>query len=452
VTGGAGVTEAAGVTANGASEYALLIDRDDVVAHLHERGLLHLVAGAAGGDESGTAVEVVEVTAGNMNRVFIARGPAGSLAVKQAPPWVQVAGPEWPIDPSRIVSEARTYERLAERVPESIPRIIDFDEHRYVLVMEDLSSLEVLRDALVRRIATPDDALDIDFEALGAVVGRFVGSLTAATSRLALGDEEHVRLVELAANPELCALTVDVVLDEPYREHEHNHWHPALSSRVSELYADDGVREAVAAVRHDFETRHEALVHGDLHSGSVMIGRGAGAGAGPGHGHGPGDADADAVGGPGDPGVAEVTGAAHPDGAQRVVVFDPEFSFVGPVGLDLGLFWANLELAAIAASAVGDEKLARARYSAVPASWAAFAEVWSAAGHPASSLEAIERDAWRFAGVEGIRRCVGYSHAADIESLPSALLPDASARLFDAARHHLLTGEALPSHPFEVGA
>lgn len=422
------------MTADASAGYALLTDRDDVIAHLHERGLLHLVAGgdgagAVGGAESAASIEVVEVTAGNMNRVFIARGPAGSLAVKQAPPWVQVAGPEWPIDPSRIVSEARTYERLAERVPESIPQIVDFDESRYVLVMEDLSALEVLRDALVRRIATPDDALEIDFVALGAVVGRFVGSLAAATSRLALGDEEHERLVELAANPELCALTVDVVLDEPYREHEHNHWHPALSSRVRELYADAGVRESVAAVRHAFETRHEALVHGDLHSGSVMIGRGGvdgGAGSG---------ADGGAGGGP-----------------QRVVVFDPEFSFVGPIGLDLGLFWANLELAAIAASAVGDEELARERYSAVPASWAAFAEVWSAAGHPLSSLQAIERDAWRFAGVEGIRRAVGYSHAADIESLPSALVPDASVRLFDAARHHLLTGEALRSQPFAADA
>ena len=387
--------------------YELLVTGDDVVAYLSSAGLLDRVAATPG------EVGVTEVTAGNMNRVFIARGPLGSLAVKQAPPWVQVVGPEWPVDPSRIRSEARTYERLAERVPDSIPAILAFDESRYVLVMEDLSDLDVLRDVLVAELAEGSDAdagagvapAGIDFADLGAVVGRFVGELAASTSRRALGDEGHDALIELAANPELCRMTLDVVLDEPYRAHEHNHWHPALEERVRALYGDEDVAAAVAGVREVFETRHEALVHGDLHSGSVMLGR--------------------------------------RDGAQTVKVFDPEFSFVGPIGLDLGLFWANLELAAIAASALGRYDVARERYSAVRACWDAFARSWG----DDASLAAIEADAWRFAGVEQLRRAVGFSHAADIETLPEPARAEASARLFDAARYHLLTGEPTPSAP-----
>jgi 5-methylthioribose kinase len=193
------------------------------------------------------------------------------------------------------------------------------------------------------------------------------------------------------------------VLDEPYREHDHNHWHPVLDDRVRALYADAAVHSAVDGIREVFETRHEALLHGDLHTGSVMVG--------------------------------------WRDGSQTVKVFDPEFSFVGPIGLDLGLFWANLELAAIAASVSGRPELAAARYSAVASSWAAFASAWG----DDASLDRIERDAWRFAGVESMRRAAGFSHAADIDSLPAALVPDASVRLFDAARHHILTGEALPA-------
>ncbi|MFB2554375.1 phosphotransferase [Herbiconiux liangxiaofengii] len=377
--------------------YELLVDRDDVVTYLSGAGLLDRLA------DDAADVAVLEVTAGNMNRVFIARGPLGSLAVKQAPPWVQVVGPEWPVDPGRIVSEARTYERLALRVPDSIPDIVAFDPDRYVLVMEDLSDLGVLRDALVRQVVSGAASVDIDYADLGRVVGRFVGELAASTSSRVLGDEAHAALVETAANPELCRMTLDVVLDEPYREHEHNHWHPALDDRVRGLYRDERMREAVASIRHDFQTRHEALIHGDLHTGSVMIGR--------------------------------------RDGAQRVVVFDPEFSFVGPIGMDLGLFWANLELAAIAADAVGQGALAAARLSAVETSRAAFAGVWRSAGFDEASLAAIERDAWRFAGVEQLRRAVGFSHAADIESLPGAVLGEASVRLFDLARHHVLTGE-----------
>jgi 5-methylthioribose kinase len=386
--------------------YELLVSTSDVVDHLATRALLDGIAATPG------EVEVDEVTAGNMNRVFIARGPRGSLAVKQAPPWVQVVGPEWPVDPSRIASEARTYERLASRVPDSIPTIVDFDESRYVLVMEDLSDLDVLRDALVREVvavsasgdavpidAVPIDAVPIDYVDLGRVVGRFVGELASSTSVSALGAREHEALVEVAANPELCQMTLDVVLDEPYREHEHNHWHPALDDRVRALYADRDVRDAVASIRSTFETRHEALLHGDLHTGSVMVG--------------------------------------WRDGAQVVKVFDPEFSFVGPIGMDLGLFWANIEIAAIAADAVGDHDLALARSAAIPASLAAFAAVWN----DPSSLPGIVADSWRFAGVESMRRAAGFSHAADIESLPIAVIPDAAVRLFDAARHHILTGE-----------
>ncbi|SDY58214.1 phosphotransferase [Herbiconiux ginsengi] len=380
-----------------ARPYELLTTAGDVTAYLAGQGLLGRLAASV------DQLDVDEVTAGNMNRVFVARGPLGSLAVKQAPPWVQVVGPEWPVDPSRIASEARTYERLAARVPESIPTIVAFDESRFVLVMEDLSDLDVLRDALVREVAEgAASAGDIDYAGLGAVVGRFVGSLAGSTSVAALGAQEHERLVELAANPELCQMTLDVVLDEPYREHDHNHWHPALDERVRALYADAAVREAVGGIREVFETRHEALLHGDLHTGSVMVGR--------------------------------------RDGAQVVKVFDPEFSFVGPIGLDLGLLWANLELGAIAAAVSGLPDLAAARYSAVASSWAAFAAAWG----DDASLAGIERDAWRFAGVESMRRAAGFSHAADIDSLPADLIPEASVRLFDAARHHILTGAAVP--------
>ncbi|MFB2596336.1 phosphotransferase [Herbiconiux sp. P17] len=398
-----------------ARPYDLLATAGDVTAYLAGQGLLGRLAASA------DQVEVDEVTAGNMNRVFVARGPLGSLAVKQAPPWVQVVGPEWPVDPSRIASEARTYERLAARVPESIPTIVAFDESRFVLVMEDLSDLDVLRDALVREVsdgeqssssldAEPVDAVPIDYGALGTVVGRFVGELAASTSLTTLGAQEHENLVELAANPELCQMTLDVVLDEPYREHDHNHWHPVLDDRVQALYADAAIHAAVDDIREVFETRHDALLHGDLHTGSVMVGR--------------------------------------RDGAQIVKVFDPEFSFVGPIGLDLGLFWANLELAAIAAAVCGLPALAAERYSAVASSWAAFSEAWG----DDASLAGIERDAWRFAGVESMRRAAGFSHAADIESLPADLIPDASVRLFDAARHHILTGTALPQPVFRRSA
>ena len=108
-------------------DYALLTGRDEVVAYLSHIGLVGTLAATA--DD----VRVREVTAGNMNRVFIAQGPLGSVAVKQAPPFVQAAGPEWPIDPARIGAEARAYEVLGRLVPDAVPAIVHVDLDRFVI-------------------------------------------------------------------------------------------------------------------------------------------------------------------------------------------------------------------------------------------------------------------------------------------------------------------------------
>ena len=389
--------------------YDLLVDRDDVVGYLVGAGYLPRLAASA------AQVGVREVTAGNMNRVFIASGPLGSLAVKQAPPWVQAVGPEWPIDPNRIASEARAYAMLADLAPASVPTVDPVDLDRYVLVMEDLSDLDVLRDVLVRQVAdvvAGREPASIDFDSLGRVVGRFSAELSLATSVITLDPAAHAELVVTAANPELCALTETAVLDEPYRLNDHNHWIPEMDAAVRALYVDTELLAAVATVREVFATRAEALIHGDLHSGSVMIG--------------------------------------ERDGVQAIKIFDPEFSFVGPVGMDLGLFWANLSISAIAAERVGATQLAAERTSAIDASWDEFTAVVSErwperVGTPdgldlESWLDRIRSDAWLFAGVESIRRTAGFSHAADFTTLPAEQIPAAYRELLARARTWVVTG------------
>ena len=387
--------------------YELLTTGDDVLAYLQKAGIIARVANSL------ADVEVTEVTAGNMNRVFIARGPLGSVAIKQAPPWVQVAGPEWPIDPARIASEARAYELLATVVPEIIPTIEAVDLDRYVLVMEDLSDLSVLRDVMVAQVAdivagrTP---IELDFAAIGTAVGRFSAELSLATSRVSLSAEAHAELVKTAANPELCALTDAVVMDEPYRVHEHNHWAPEVDAAVQALYSDHALLEAAKELRATFATRAEALIHGDLHSGSVMVGL--------------------------------------RDARQTVKVFDPEFSFVGPIGLDLGLFWANMTIAALAAKAVGASALAASRQSAISSSWREFSRIvterWpNRVASPdgldlADWLTRIRADAWGFAGSEAIRRVAGFAHAADVTALPAELVGPADAELLSRAHGWIL--------------
>lgn len=393
-----------------------LLEAGDVVDYLRRSGLDRLL-----GD--GRA-EVRDVTGGNMNRVFVARAGGRGVAVKQAPPWVQVAGPDWPASPDRIAAEARAYGYLAGLVPDIVPVVHAFDASAYVLVMEDLSDLRVLRDVLVEGVgaAAAGAPGEPDAVGLGEAVGRFVGELTFATSDLAMTATERAALTAAAVNPDLCQLTLDVLLDEPYRPHEHNRFDPALRADVEAMYADDALKVAVSELRSVFRSRAEALIHGDLHTGSVMVGR--------------------------------------RDGADAVKVFDPEFSFVGPIGFDLGLWWANLAIAAAAARASGRTDLADARQAAVPASWDAFERVWRsrwpsrvdaafADRYLDTWLARIRREAVGFAGIEAVRRVAGYSHAADLTTLPDDVRVPAQRRVLRAAVGWIVDPLDLPHVPTE---
>jgi 5-methylthioribose kinase len=96
---------------------------------------------------------------------------------------------------------------------------------------------------------------------------------------------------------------VDLIFCEPYRFSERNrHTSPQLDEIVSDLRGDGQLKVAAARFGQKFLNEPQALLHGDLHSGSVMV----------------------------------------TEGNTRVI--DPEFAFYGPIGFDLGAFLGNLLL------------------------------------------------------------------------------------------------------------
>ncbi|MQY30131.1 S-methyl-5-thioribose kinase [Nocardia aurantia] len=361
-----------------------LLETADIPGYLRDHG--HW-------DGSGE-VAVHEVSDGNLNRVFIATGAGWSLAVKQALPWVRVAGPSWPLSPARADAEARAYRAVAAVAPETIPVVHGYDPADYVLVMEDMSDLRVLRTVLNEGGG---------YGGASDAIGLFVARLSFATSDFGMTSAERKALLAESVNPELCKITEDVVLSEPYLEHEHNHWHPDLADLAAAYRADAALRTEIAELRHLFMSGAQALLHGDLHTGSIIVGNRA--------------------------------------GAEVVRVFDPEFSYVGPIGFDLGLYWGNLvaaESRARVLGAVGEHAGQLAR------SWAAFetefrrlwpqrADTFFDDAYLDRFLRRVWADSLGFAGAELIRRIIGYAHLTDLDSLPDAT----------AARHALLVGREL---------
>ena len=67
-------------------------------------------------------------------------------------------------------------------------------------------------------------------------------------------------------------ITEDLIFTEPYMVHEHNHWtSPQLDKTAASLRDDWELKGAVIELKRIFCECSQALIHGDLHTGSVMV-------------------------------------------------------------------------------------------------------------------------------------------------------------------------------------
>jgi 5-methylthioribose kinase len=239
--------------------------------------------------------KVREVGDGNLNLVFIVEGPIGSVCVKQALPYVRVAGTSWPMALERAFFENSYYRAVSAYVGGLTPKIYHYDCELYCTVMERLSPHIILRQGLIEGRRYPALAHDI---------GDYVARACFFTSDFAGPFERKMDGIALfAGNTALIRITVDLIFADPYRPSDRNrHTSPHLDQIVSDMRRDGPLRVAAARMGQKFLNDTQALIHGDLHSGSLMV----------------------------------------TENDTRVI--DPEFAFYGPIGFDLGAFFGNLLL------------------------------------------------------------------------------------------------------------
>ena len=353
---------------------------------------------------------VSEVGDGNLNQVFVCADAEGRrLVLKQSLPYVRLVGPAWPMTEQRADREAAAL-RVHCALSGVVCRLLGFDASRHVLALEDLSDHEVMRTRL--NAGGPHAGIV-------EVLSDYVADVAFGTSFLGLDEQEFRRRAAAAANPELCAITEDLVLTEPFLGASRNSVRPGVEAFVKRLQGDDEWVDAALALKHRFVTTQEALVHGDLHTGSVFV-RGTA-----------GDAD------------------------FSVKAFDAEFACYGPIGFDLGLLWANLLFAGVRASVLGEPERARSLVEAVPLSWTQFCERLTAhwpqrqspAKYPDSFLgwwlRRIRSDALGFAGCEAARRTIGLAKVSDLESLDDAGYVPAAETMLRLSRLLLVERDSL---------
>ncbi|MEY2687443.1 MAG: methylthioribose kinase [Pseudomonadota bacterium] len=401
------------------------------------------LAARLGGEPEGWRVD--EVGDGNLNLVFLARGPAGGLCIKQSLPYVRVAGESWPLPLERAWFEQRHLADTGAVVDGLAPRLISYDPVLFAVVMELLPHHKILRLALA----------DGERHDLAShQVADYAARATFHTSVLARPFEAVADLQAVyARNQALTRISVDLIFTDPYTPHERNRWtSPQLDDLVADIRGDVDLKRVAARLGHAFLTRHEALLHGDLHSGSVMVARLDGSG------------------------VGRLDGSSGRPDDTRVI--DPEFALFGPIGFDLGAYVANLLMAYF--SQPGHEQHAgdRAEHaewilSQVGVFWRHFASRFDAlwlerldtTGQPADAwppvlfegaagraalagerrafLDGVYTDLVGYTGVEIIRRTIGFAHNLDFERIANPeRRADCERRALRLARRLMLEPQA----------
>ena len=311
---------------------------------------------------------------------------------------MRLVGESWPLPLERCWFEYSALTEQARHAPGLTPEVFHFDRAQAMIVMEYLHPHVIMRKGLIRGIEYPRFADDI---------AEFLAATLFNTSVLAGTAAEHKARAELfAPNTALCKITEDLVFTDPYREAPLNRWtRPYLDAQKRAFERDSALKVAAQARKYQFMTSAQALIHGDLHTGSIMVTR------------------------------------------EDTRVIDPEFAFIGPIGFDVGAVIGNLLLAFFAQegheaasrrarrlprldSRAGGESLVR-----VPRRFLAF---WRAApsgdAYPASLfasdddraamekerarfMRALFEDTLGFAGAKMIRRILGLAHVEDLEAI-----------------------------------
>ncbi len=336
-------------------------------------------------------ITIDEIGDGNVNFVYIVRNitTQKSLIVKQAVPYLRIAGKGFPLSRERMNYEIRALQFYEALVPNLVPKIYYADESMSLVIMENLSEHIIMRKGLIDTVYYPN---------FSEHISTFLAQTLFFSSSLYLNSTEKRALIDrFNSNTELCKLTEDFVFTLPYMEDETNEINPELLEEAKALFSENEFKKNVLKLKYIFMTENDALLHGDLHTGSIMLNE------------------------------------------KETYVIDPEFAFVGPFAFDIGALIANMINAYIShfyrsEDAKYQEWILKSIEEIYTQFEAKFLELWSQ--HPNSALlkegfiEEKELDEFKkefmknifsqsigFAGCKIARRVFGIAGVEDIRGI-----------------------------------
>lgn len=250
-----------------------------------------------------------EIGDGNLNYVFIIKSIKDknkALILKQAVPYLRCVGEEYPLNRDRMTYEIRALTNFYEITKEHIPKLYDVNENMSTVIMQFLDEHIILREAMMNRQKYPNFAEHIS---------TYLSQNLFKTSSLHLSSKDKRELINnFNSNTELCKLTEDFVFTFAFMEHDTNDIFAKGNKEFKTLINDMEFKKEVLSLKYRFMTNTDALIHGDLHTGSIMLNK------------------------------------------EQTFVIDPEFAFVGPFGFDIGALLGNLTMSYISHTVLESSK------------------------------------------------------------------------------------------------
>ncbi len=352
-----------------------LMKTPDVLDYVKEKGYMPA-------DAELTAKEIGD---GNLNYVFrvVDEKTGKSVIVKQAGVSLRISA-EMKVSTDRNRIESEILQIQWKYAPGLVPQIFGYDTVMSACVMEDLSDHALMRYALMRHETFPRFAEDI---------ATYMVNTLLKTTDVAMEHKAKKDMVKRFINPELCEITEDLVLTEPYNDCNHRNlvFEKNADFVKRELYDDVKLHLEIAKIKFDFMNNAQALIHGDLHTGSIFVKQ------------------------------------------DSTRVFDPEFAFYGPMGYDIGNVVANLIFAYDNGVAAGATEFCDWTLKAIEESLNLFSEKFLKVfdecatdlmaltpGFKEWYLSSIMADTAAYAGTELIRRTVGMAQVKDVTTIADA--------------------------------
>lgn len=243
--------------------------------------------------DSKNKVTCKEIGDGNLNYVYRVKNNKKSVIIKQAGVHTRSNSSGRILDINRNKREAEILTYYGKKFPKLAPKIFYIDETMKLFIMEDLKDCIILRDALIKGkilYHLPEQITDFIIETTLSTADFFTDAFSKKNE------------VIKYTNKELCKISEELVFTEPFFNLlKENVFSKRLKKYVEkEFYKNKKLQFEAAKLKYEFMNNPQALIHGDLHTGSIFT------------------------------------------NDKYIKVMDCEFAFYGPIGYDLGTLIANL--------------------------------------------------------------------------------------------------------------